>query len=81
MPDLTVHTRPFDFSRGVPEYTGDRGVVVEAETGFASGRVFARRMPDVYVTENGEVEFDDLRVPVATFREWAAAVLDVVEAL
>jgi len=51
-----------------------RGVIVLAETGF-SGRAFSSSMPDAFVTENGEVEFGDCRVPLTTFREWADAVL------
>lgn len=54
---------------------GDRGWVLEAHTGFTGG-TFDRAMPAVYVTDNGEVEFGECRVPLATFRAWAAAVVD-----
>lgn len=55
--------------------SGDRGWVLEAPTGFTGG-AFDRQMPAAYVTDNGEVEVGEHRVPLATFRAWVAVILD-----
>lgn len=75
---LTV--APFDHSRGVAEYTGMRGVKLDAPTGYQSTRVFSVDFPTVFVTESGEVEVGEtIRVPRATAAAWFRAVADYLE--
>lgn len=72
MSALDIAVEPFDMG----PLTGDRGLMLEARTGY-SGAAFSSVMPTTWLTENGEVEFTEYRVPVSVFRAWAAAVLDV----
>jgi hypothetical protein len=42
--------------------------------------VFSTAFPTVFVTDNGEVEMDDLLVPAADALEWFRAVADHIDA-
>jgi hypothetical protein len=63
-----------------PKIRGMRGVTLDATTGYFSGRVFSTSFPTVYVTDAGDIEFSDERVPTDVAAAWFRAVADYLDA-
>lgn len=61
-----------------PKKPGRRGTRVRATTGF-SGLAFSAAFPTVYVTDTGDVEIDDLRVPACSALAWLRELASHVE--
>lgn len=72
---VATNAETFDFSRG-GDYPGDRGVKVTASRPGAPGYAYSTEFPDVYISDNGEVEFDGRRYPVGDMLAWMEAVRD-----
>lgn len=70
---MSIHASisPFDHQNG-GDWPGNRGVVMDSETGW-DGKVFSRRMPSVWITDSGDVEIDELRVPAEDALAWLEA--------
>ena len=77
---LEISIVPFDVSPGQPEFTGDRGLMLDAHTGYTGG-AFSSVMPTAFLSLNGVIEFGECRVPIEVFRAWTAAVLEAADRL
>lgn len=63
-----------------PVMTGMRGVMLDAETGFSSGRVFSTRFPTVFLSDSGIVEVgEEISVPADRAVAWLRAIADYIE--
>jgi hypothetical protein len=76
---LTLTIGAFNHSDD-PEHTGMRGVRLDADTGFPSGRVFSSAFPTVWVADSGDVEFEEGRFPRDVAAAWFRAVADYLTA-
>ncbi len=63
------------------DLAGMRGVKIEAETGMRPGGFFSQHMETVFVSDCGDVECGEIRVPRRVFREWLSATLEALEAI
>lgn len=78
-PGFKMTTARFDHQNG-GDWPGNRGIVIETDTGLESSRAFSSWLPGVYLADSGTVDVDDYRVPIAVFRKWLVEVLATVDA-
>lgn len=75
---VELHVQRFVHSDD-PQMRGMRGVTLDATTGYWSGRVFSTSFPTVFVTDAGDIEFGEERVPTDVAAAWFRAVADYLQ--
>lgn len=76
---IQISTRAFDHQID-GDFPGSRGTVIETDRPHASGIVFSTCMPDVYISDAGDVDFNGYRVPAEDMLAWMRAVAEQIHA-
>ena len=68
-PMIAMTVGSFDHQRG-GDFPGDRGVVVDTTRPGAPGFAFSVDYPTVWLSDSGDVEFDERRYPAEEMLQW-----------